>query len=351
MASPAKKLKLEHTVSQIEDIFRNPGLSHIGQEISRHLTPRHLARCRQVSSIWRDFIDTEYQDISQLKKDFVKISKYKARQTTIVGFHKSWKSVFDYIKNDANIGDVRIFIHFMLDYLKVFMAHGDYYYRDSPLTIAYHKKDFEALKVFLKSPNPLRLFKDQDRVERAPIDLSDGHLNFVLKHQEKVGLNVNPDDLLTFVIQNSWEFLDFDGDFMNQDERDKESKSLNEKFETLVNDVVKYCEFKKADFINQRRTGTNRKDGNTPLHYLQVNSSKDSFRHSPNCTAFSKASLRLIIQFYLDHGFDLYARNDHGRTPWEIKDEKAEHLLDYDGGDFTNLPIHYLEVLIEMGLK
>ena len=182
MTSPAKKLKLYNTVSEIEDILRNPGLSHIGKEISRHLTPRHLARCRQVSSIWRDFIDTEYQDISQLRKDFVTISRHTARNKSIVGFHKSWRSIFNWIEKEANISDVRVFIQFMLDYLNV---PGLYVHLDSPLTIAYHKKDLQTLRVFMKSPNPLSLFKDR-------VDLSDGHLNFVLEHQENVGLNVHP---------------------------------------------------------------------------------------------------------------------------------------------------------------
>ena len=77
-----------------------------------------------------------------------------------------------------------------------------------------------------------------------------------------------------------------------------------------------------------------RKDGNTPLHHLRF--LHDGTEWLENLNRFSKKSLRLMFQFYVDFGFDLRTRNDKGKTFWE-----------FDGGRF---PEHYYDVLKEFEL-
>ena len=88
------------------------------------------------------------------------------------------------------------------------------------------------------------------------------------------------------------------------------------------------------------------------MHYIQISTSNQG---DANCAKLSKTSLRTIFQFYLNHGFDLSVKNDQGKTPWEMEDESLScHQFFFNGGngsDFSSLPMHYLEILIEFGLK
>ena len=61
----------------MDSILSNPGFRHLGQQIFSDLDFKTLWRCRAVSPIWRDFIDSAFSDIVekwrrfQIKGDFV----------------------------------------------------------------------------------------------------------------------------------------------------------------------------------------------------------------------------------------------------------------------------------------
>ena len=310
-------------MSEIETIFQNPGLYHIGKNVLTRLDMKSLLNCREVSNSLRDFIDTQIKALD-LKRDYNAIFEHKARRgKTVLDVHKHWAPVFDYVRNDAGTYEFKVFVIFMNKFARCFADPMDMSSQLCPLTMAHYQNNLEVMRVFFKISNPITLLEDRAW-------LPDGILKDLFEHKEFIGFDIAPDEVLTFVICRSWQFL--------EDHAPKEH-------ENLIKDVLNYCKLKLDNFQNKRA----RKDGNTPLHYLQVSTAQI---RGLNCRIFTKNALRLLFQFYIDHGFDLKAKNDLGKTPWEIEEQPLPiEFLGYGLDSVHELPNDYIEVLKEFGLK
>ena len=344
MAKPVKRIKVE--VPHFEDIFLNSGFYHIGKSLWHDFDIKSLITCRGVSKKWKNFVDSEFPDLVKLKNNYNTVYRRKSEKKYYSHVFRCWKPCFQYFKTNGKLEEFRIFIAFMIDFCDEVLS--DYHCwgsrpSDSPLTLAIKRQDFEVLNLFFKAPNSMIYFEYMFQCWH-PKD----SLNFILEHSDKIDVNnIHPDELLFFVIYYTHSF-----DELNDFGEELDEEEFNIKHEKLIKNVIGYCDSKHKDFKNQRRTKTKRKDGNTPLHYLQISTSRNG--HA-NCSKLSKTCLRTIFQLYKDHDFDLFAQNDHGKTPWEMEDETLQnHDLFFNGGndsDFSSLPMHYLEVLIEFGLK
>ena len=325
----------------MENVLLNAGFWHLGKQIFGNLDIANLIKCREVSSIWKNFIDDEFQDLLELKRKYVSIVEKRhpvnrGRPVTFLDLNWNYKRPCDFFKNQAKISDARVFINFMFPFTEHFVDmflenpfclvtyrcyDSDDEYSEDELeneeTLKEIQKQnlegFEILKVFLKAPFQLDYIEDRF----CPYG---GTYSFLLKYRNKIGFKPKPDELLSLVIDQSTFFFR-DGCF--------------EEHEELIKEVIDYCRSEHTEFVNQRKIGSRRKDGNTPLHHLQF-LNKGS-RGRLNYQRFSKSSLRMMFQFYVDHKIDLRTRNFFGDPFWHFENER--------------LPEHYLEVLKEFGLK
>ena len=396
---PAKKLKLDETtktMTRFEDIFMNAGFYHIANNLWYGFDFDTLIKCRGVSKTWKDFIESEFPNITQVRNDIMLVRTRKQKSKSFFKVHPNYKAAFEYYNKPSRFHDLKIFISFLADYVytefPIIPKDQDPIWANaiditraptpfqSPLRLAYQTKFFPFLRVLFKTPNPLAYFEDLP-YRGFPGD----SVSFMLEHKEKIDFDVPPDELLKLVIYYTWKFhksdeLDEIDDSDDSDDSDEpnepnepdaadesdEEIELNEemvaKHDKLIKDVIDYCELKHKNFMNQRRNkenyldSWNRKtakdmdDGNTPLHFLQITTLE--IDRGVNCAKISKTSLRRIFQFYIKHGIDMSVRNDEGKTPWDMKDPPLTgfELAMNHGIAEIPLPTHYLEVLTEFNL-
>ena len=110
----------------MEKLLTNPGLCHIGRNISHYLDPKSLAQCRVVCHSWKNSIDNDRQwlifkleHIHKQEKTFIDYDeedKEERVKSSISSSFPEWNAFIEEVSKRQNIPVLKEFVNFMWIY-------------------------------------------------------------------------------------------------------------------------------------------------------------------------------------------------------------------------------------------